>query len=62
MTTGVCPVVRDQGVTVSDVVFVAIIVVFFALSVMLVRFCDWLIGPADASSTDVEVSEELRAA
>jgi hypothetical protein len=47
---------------VSDVVFVAIMVVFFGLAVLLVRFCDWLIGPAESSSTDAEGIEELQAA
>jgi hypothetical protein len=52
---------------VKDVIFVALIVAFFVLSVLLVRFCDWLIGPADASSTDaadpeVEDATERQAA
>ena len=58
----VCSVVTDQGVTVSDVVFVLIMVVFFALSVLLVRFCDWLIGPGDVLSTDSDTADELQAA
>ena len=45
----------------QDVVYVAIIVAFFGLSVLLVRFCDWLIGEpeprgSDSSSGGVHVS------
>ena len=46
----------------KDVVYVAIIVAFFGLSVLLVRFCDWLIGAPEVASTDVEQDEELLAA
>ena len=46
----------------EDVIYVAIIVVFFGLSVLLVRFCDWLIGAPDVESTEIEDTEELLAA
>jgi hypothetical protein len=46
----------------EDVVYVAIIVAFFGLSVLLVRFCDWLIGTPEVESTDIEDTEELLAA
>jgi hypothetical protein len=29
----------------QDVIFVAVIIAFFGLCVLLVRACDWIIGP-----------------
>jgi hypothetical protein len=46
----------------QDVVYVAVIVAFFGLSVLLVRFCDWLIGAPEQEITDTEEHEELLAA
>ena len=46
----------------EDVVYVAIIVAFFGLAVLLVRFCDWLIGEPEVENTDTEDNEELLAA
>jgi hypothetical protein len=46
----------------EDVIYVAIIVVFFGLSVLLVRFCDWLIGEAEIENTELADTEELLAA
>ena len=43
----------------QDVIYVAIIVVFFGASVLLVRFCDWLIGTPELEISDCEDTEEL---
>ncbi len=40
----------------SDIIFIAIIVVFFALAVLLVRACDRIIGPAEAARPAAEHS------
>ena len=46
----------------ADVVYVALIVAFFGLAVLLVRFCDWLIGAPEVANPDTEQAEELLAA
>ncbi len=46
----------------QDIVFVTVIVGFFALCVLFVRFCDWLIGPQEQASSDRLVDQELEAA
>lgn len=42
----------------SDVVFVAIILAFFAFAVLFIRICDWLIGSDEEAmgQPDVEPS------
>jgi hypothetical protein len=46
----------------QDVVYVAIIVAFFGLSVLLVRFCDWLIGAPELELAEPAVDDEVLAA
>lgn len=48
----------------ADVVFVAIVIAFFALAVMLVRACDRIIGPDTlvATTTESEAVHEQVAA
>ncbi len=51
----------------ADIVFVAILIAFFALAALFVRACDWLIGPdveappAPSLGADQERDEELAA-
>jgi hypothetical protein len=47
---------------VTDVMLVAAIVVFFALSVLFVRACERIIGPDVESSASVDEPTESRAA
>jgi len=47
---------------VTDVILVAIIVAFFALSVLFVRACERIIGPDVESDSGVDSADEERAA
>jgi hypothetical protein len=51
----------------NDVTFVVILIAFFALSVLFVRACDWLIGSDEAALGELadhatEAEPETRAA
>ena len=46
----------------TDVVFLAVLVAFFALAVVFVKACEHIIGPDLESSARVEASDSDRAA
>ena len=46
----------------ADVVFVLIIVAFFALAVLFVQACDRIIGPDEATGTNPEAADDRMAA
>jgi len=47
---------------VADVIFVLVIVAFFALSALFVRACDHIIGADDATSSAARDAEVVEAA
>jgi hypothetical protein len=48
--------------TVADVIFVAILVAFFALAALFVRVCDRILGDEDAATDSRAESPELERA
>jgi hypothetical protein len=46
----------------TDVILVAVIVAFFAVSVLFVRACERIIGPDLEADNAVDAAEEQRAA
>ena len=46
----------------SDVVFVAIILVFFAFAVLFIRICEWLIGSDEEAMGRPDVEPTVRQA
>ena len=45
----------------ADVIFILIVVAFFGLMVLLVRFCDRIIGPDDDLTNVVDPAERTDA-
>ena len=46
----------------TDIMLVAVLVAFFALSVLFVRACERIIGPDVESDATVDIADERRAA
>jgi hypothetical protein len=45
-----------------DLLFIAIVIAFFGLAALFVRFCDSVVGPDEAAlaqTDDVEVADEV---
>ena len=43
----------------GDLLFVLVVVAFFALAALFVRWCDHLVGPDDLSAADVGDAERV---
>lgn len=46
----------------TDIILVAVLVAFFALSVLFVRACERIIGPDVESDATADIADEQRAA
>jgi hypothetical protein len=53
---------REKGPSVKDILFLAVLVVFFALAVLFVHGCERIVGPDLEAETPAEDTEPERAA
>jgi hypothetical protein len=53
---------RERDLVVTDVILLAVLVAFFALSVLFVRACERIIGPDMGSDAADDAADEPRAA